>query len=92
MGDCINPSASTKTWAIWLGATVTTFAALEAHAVHTRRQPTLSGALRLWLGIDPVKRHRRWASLLFAGFFSWLVAHIVAGIGPNLKGRIAEGQ
>jgi hypothetical protein len=87
MGATINPDASTKSWAIWLGATVATFAALEAHAVSTRKVPTLSHCLRVWLGISPVKRHRHLAGLAFAVFWSWLVAHIVIGIGPNLKHR-----
>lgn len=79
--------ASTKTWALWLGATVATFAALEAHAVSSRRIPTLSHCLRVWLGIAPTKRHRHVAALAFATFWSWLVCHVVLGIGPNLKER-----
>lgn len=86
MGTAL-PGASTKTWAIWLGATALSFAALEAHAVSTRTRPTLSGALRSWLGIDPVRRHKRLASLLFAAFWSWLVMHVCAGWPPNLKER-----
>jgi hypothetical protein len=85
MGSSLDTPLSTKTWALWLGATVGTFAALEAHAVSTRRQPTLSHALRVWLGIEPVKRHRWLTSLAFAGFFSWLVLHVTAGVGRNLK-------
>jgi len=85
MGAPLNSDASTKSWAIWLAATVTTFAALEAHAVSTRKAPTLSHCLRVWLGISPAKRHRHIAALAFAAFWSWLVLHVVIGIGPNLK-------
>lgn len=85
MGSSSDVPLSTKRWAVWLAATVTTFAAMEAHAVSTRTQPTLSHALRLWLGIDPVRRHRHIAGLAFAAFWSWLVLHVVAGLGPNLK-------
>lgn len=87
MGASLDRPLSTKRWAVWLGATVATFAALEAHAVSTRRQPTLSGALRSWMGHDPVKPHRWVASALWLGFWSWLTAHLILGIGPNLKER-----
>lgn len=87
MGATLHLNASTKSWALWLGATVATFAALEAHAVSTRRRPTLSGALRSWLGIDPSKRHRWVGTLGFASFFGWLIAHVCWGVGPNLKQR-----
>lgn len=87
MGQTLDPDASTRTWALWLAATVTTFAALEAHAVSSRRIPTLSHCLRVWLGVEPVKRHRHIAALAFAAFWSWLVLHVVVGIGPNLKQR-----
>lgn len=87
MGSSSDVPLSTKRWAVWLAATVTTFAAMEAHAVSTRRQPTLSGALRLWLGIDPAKRHRWLGTAGFTIFFGWLTAHICWGIGPNLKQR-----
>jgi hypothetical protein len=87
MGSSNDLPLSTKRWAVWLAATVVSFAAMEAHAVSTRRQPTLSHALRLWLGIDPLRRHRWIGTLGFAGFFSWLVLHVTAGIGPNLKQR-----
>lgn len=87
MGATLDPDASTKAWALWLAATVATFAALEAHAVSTRKVPTLSHCLRVWLGISPAKRHRHLAALAFAGFWSWLVLHVVIGIGPNLKQR-----
>jgi hypothetical protein len=87
MGASLEEKLSTKRWAVWLGATVVSFAALEAHAVSTRQQPTLSHALRLWLGIDPLKRHRWIGTLGFASFFGWLIAHVCWGIGPNLKQR-----
>lgn len=87
MGQTRDRNASTKTWAFWLAATVTTFAALEAHAVSTRKVPTLSHCLRVWLGISPAKRHRHLAAGAFAVFWSWLVLHVVAGLGPNLKER-----
>jgi len=87
MGKPISPDASTRSWALWLGATVATFAALEAHAVSTRRQPTLTHALRLWLGIEPGRRRRHLAGGGFAAFFLWLIAHTVFGLGPNLKER-----
>lgn len=80
-----SPDASTKTWAIWLSATVTTFAALEAHAVHTRRQPTLSHCLRVWLGVQPERRHGQLAVLAFCGFWCWLCGHLALGWGPNLN-------
>lgn len=85
MGASSDPNASTKSWAIWLGATVATFAALEAHAVSSRRIPTLSHCLRVWLGISPAKRHRHLAALAFAATFTWLILHICVGLGPNLK-------
>jgi hypothetical protein len=78
---------STKRWAVWLGATVVTFAAMEAHAVSTRRQPTLSGALRSWMGHDPVKPHRWVASALWLSFWAWLTGHLLLGWGPSLKER-----
>lgn len=87
MGASLDQPMSTRSWTIWLGVTVTTFAALEAHAVSTRKLPTLSHCLRMWLGIEPIKRHRHLSALAFAAFWSWLVAHIVIGIGPNLKQR-----
>ena len=85
MGATRNPDASTKSWAVWLGATVVSFAALEAHAVSTRRRPTLSGALRSWMGHDPVKPHRVVASLAWLTFWSWLTGHLLLGWPPNLK-------
>lgn len=87
MGQTINPDASTKSWALWLAATVATFAALEAHAVSTRKVPTLSHCLRVWMGIQPAKRHRWVASLAFAGFWTWLCGHCLLGWPPNLKER-----
>lgn len=87
MGASLDRPLSTKRWAVWLGATVATFAAMEAHAVSTRQQPTLSGALRLWMGHDPVKPHRWVASALWLAFWSWLTAHLLLGVGPNLKQR-----
>lgn len=87
MGATLDPNASTKSWAVWLGATIATFAALEAHAVSSRRIPTLSHCLRVWLGVAPSKRWRWIASLGFAGFWSWMVLHITVGLGPNLKQR-----
>jgi len=87
MGKPIPPGASTKSWALWLGATVVSFAALEAHAVSTRRQPTLSGALRRWMGHDPVKPHRWVASALWLIFWSWLTGHLLLAWPPNLKQR-----
>ena len=80
-------NSSTKSWAVWLGATVATFAAMESYAVGSRRIPTLSHCLRVWLGVAPAKRHRHIAGLAFAAFWSWLVCHVVFGIGPNLKQR-----
>lgn len=87
MGQTLDPDASTKSWAIWLAATVVTFAALEAHAVSTRKVPTLSHCLRVWLGISPAKRHRHIAALAFAGFWAWLCGHCLLGWPPNLKER-----
>lgn len=78
---------STKRWALWLGATVASFAAMEAHAVSTRSQPTLSGALRSWMGHDPVKPHRWIASALWLAFWGWLTGHLLLSWGPNLKER-----
>jgi hypothetical protein len=85
MGATLNSDASTKSWALWLAATVATFAALEAHAVSSRRIPTLSHCLRVWLGVAPAKRHRWFTSLAFAGFWTWLVGHCLLGWPPNLK-------
>lgn len=87
MGSSSDRPLSTKRWALWLGITVASFAALEAHAVSTRRQPTLSGALRLWMGHDPVKPHRVVASLAWLGFWGWLTGHLLLGWGPTLKER-----
>lgn len=86
MGQTLDPNASTKAWALWLGATVTTFAALEAHAVSTRKVPTLSHCLRAWLGVEPVKPWRIAASLAFCGLWAWLCGHVALGWPPNLKG------
>lgn len=77
--------ATTKTWAVWLGGTVASFAALEAYAVSSRRVPTLTAALRCWLGFDPLKRRRHILAVLFALTWSWLVAHVIGGTGPNLE-------
>jgi hypothetical protein len=87
MGSSSDRPLSTKRWAVWLGATVVSFAAMEAHAVSTRRQPTLSGAMRSWLGLDPAKPYRHVLGGSFTLFFGWLVAHIVFGAPPNLKQR-----
>lgn len=87
MGASSDLPLSTKRWAVWLAATVTTFAAMEAHAVSTRRQPTLSGALRLWMGHDPVKPHRWIASALWLTLWGWLSGHLLLGWPPNLKQR-----
>jgi hypothetical protein len=87
MGATIPSDASTRSWAIWLAATVTTFAALEAHAVSTRRRPTLSGALRSWMGHEPVKPHRWIASALWSAFWLWLTAHLLLDWPPHLKER-----
>jgi hypothetical protein len=79
--------ASTK-WGVWLTATLASFTVLEALALReplTAEKPsgTLSAALRLWIGVHP-SRPRRWiAGGLFAGFWAWLVAHVVFGVGPN---------
>lgn len=85
MGASLDRPLSTKRWALWLGATVTTFAALEAHAVSTRSQPTLSHALRLWMGHDPVKPHRVVASVAWLTFWSWLTCHLLLDWPPHLK-------
>lgn len=87
MGKPLPTGVSTKRWALWLGATVASFAAMEAHAVSTRRQPTLSGALRSWMGHDPVKPHRVVASVAWLAFWSWLTGHLLLGWPPNLKER-----
>ena len=80
--------APTKRWLVWLAATLTSFLVLEAHALReplTDEKPseTLTAALRYWLGVHPAHRRRWIASALFAGFWAWLVAHIVFGVGPN---------
>jgi hypothetical protein len=80
------PDASTKTWAAWLGATVTTFAALEAYAVSSRRVPTLTHCLRLWLGLSPAKGYRWIAVGLFTCFWLWLCGHLAFQWPPNLPG------
>lgn len=87
MGQSLDADASTKVWATWLAATVVTFAAVEAHAVHSRRIPTLSHCLRSWLGLAPVKPHGRIGAAGFALFFGWLIAHVCFGAPPNLKDR-----
>lgn len=87
MGSSSDVPLSTKRWAVWLAATVTTFAAMEAHAVSTRRQPTLSGALRSWMGHDPVKPHRVVASAVWLGFWGWLTCHLLLDWPPHLKER-----
>lgn len=87
MGASLDQPMSTKSWAVWLGVTVTTFAALEAHAVSTRRRPTLSHALRLWMGHDPVKPHRWVASAAWLTLWGWLSGHLLLGWPPNLKQR-----
>lgn len=86
MGSSLDRPLSTKRWAVWLAATVATFAAMEAHAVSTRRQPTLSGALRSWMGHDPVKPHRVLASVAWLLFWSWLTGHLIWDWPPTLKG------
>lgn len=85
MGHSTN--SSTKSWALWLGATVTSFAALECYAVGSRRIPTLSHCLRVWLGVAPARRHKVLASVAFTGFWTWLVGHCLLGWPPNLKER-----
>lgn len=75
-------------WAVWLGATLASFLALEARALKqplTDEKPseTLSAALRWWLGIQPAGRRRWVAGSLFAGFWLWLCLHVLAGVGPN---------
>lgn len=87
MGATLDPNASTKSWAIWLGATVATFAALEAHAVSSRRIPTLSHSLRAWMGHEPVKPWRVVASVGWLVFWSWLTGHLLLQWPPNLKQR-----
>lgn len=87
MGSSSDRPLSTKRWAVWLGATVVTFAAMEAHAVSTRQQPTLSGALRSWMGHEPVKPHRWVASALWLTFWGWLTCHLVLDWPPHLKER-----
>ena len=87
MGATFDSDASTKTWALWLGATVATFAALEAHAVSSRRIPTLSHCLRAWMGHEPVKPHRVVASIAWLAFWGWLTGHLLLQWPPNLKER-----
>lgn len=87
MGATLDPSASTKAWALWLGATVATFAALEAHAVSSRRIPTLSHCLRAWMGHEPIKPRRLVASLAWLTFWCWLTGHLLLAWPPNLKDR-----
>ena len=87
MGASLGSDASTRRWAIWLGATVASFAAMEAHAVSTRRQPTLSHALRSWMGHDPVKPWRLVASVAWISFWSWLTCHLILDWPPRLKER-----
>lgn len=84
MDSTRNHATPTRTWALWLTATITSFVLLEVYAVGSRRIPTLSHCLRVWLGIAPARRHRTLASIAFAAFWTWLVAHIALGIGPNL--------
>lgn len=92
MGSSLDRPLSTKRWAAWLVATVATFAAMEAHAVTTRRQPTLSGALRSWMGHDPVKPHRVVASVGWLAFWSWLTCHLLLDWPPHLKERSCDPE
>lgn len=87
MGQSLDADASTKVWATWLAATVVTFAAVEAHAVHSRRIPTLTHCLRVWLGVEPARKHRKAAVFAFCGFWCWLCGHLALGWGPNLRER-----
>jgi hypothetical protein len=73
---------------VWLTATLASFVVLEARALReplTEDTPseTLTAALRMWLGIAPAGKRRWIAGGLFAAFWLWFTAHIVAGIGPN---------
>lgn len=75
-------------WTVLTGAFVTGLVILEAHALReplTQEKP--SEAYTAWwrwaLGYEP-QHPRRWvAGPLFAAFWLWFIAHIVAGIGPN---------
>lgn len=77
-----------RKWTLWLGATVTSFVVLEGLALReplTEAKPsgTLTAYLRFSLGIQPRTRRRFWAGALFAGFWGWLVGHVLAGWPPN---------
>lgn len=79
--------ASTR-WALWLTATLASFAVLEAVALReplTDDKPsdTLTASLRMWLGIQPASRRRWIAGTLFAGFWVWFAGHIAIGWGPR---------
>jgi hypothetical protein len=74
-----------KVWIAWATSVVSTFVAIQSYAIATRRIPPLTSCLKLWCGVDPVKPWRWLGSGAFTVFFSWLILHVVAGLGPNLK-------
>lgn len=63
-------------WAVWLTATLGSFAWLEAVALRRRCHPTLTRTLRRWLGLQPARRHGPAALLGFASVWVWLVVHL----------------
>lgn len=75
-------------WRLWAAVVGGSFAALEADAILSRGgRPTLSQALRLWLGIRP---HKRWGSagaVAFAAGCAWLAVHIALDTWSWSPGR-----
>lgn len=71
-------------WAIWLVATIGSFAVLEYIAYRTDRFPTLSRTLQRWLGVEPRNRWGAVSPFVFAVGGSWLSWHVARGkFGPK---------
>lgn len=71
-------------WALWLGATVASFVAVESAALYERAQgrtgKTLSATLRRWLGIDPRHSHAVLSTVVASATLLWFGIHI---LGPG---------
>ncbi|WP_084963736.1 hypothetical protein [Thermoactinospora rubra] len=71
-------SRFTKAWLIWLGVTLGGFGVIEGLALASGdMDATLSGHLRLWLGLDPGKPWGIAGGIAFLAGLVWLGWHIV---------------
>jgi hypothetical protein len=69
-------------WALWLAATVTSFAVLEVVAYRTARMPTLTRTLQRWMGVQPRNRWGAVSPFVFGAGSAWATWHLSRALRP----------